>query len=346
MAVTQASDLFIPEVCIEYASQKFVQSIDLMQQMVGGEESPIQIMNDPIFSSEGQYIQRPVFTRIGSTLVTRRDITSTSSVTPLKLAGSNEIGVKVHRKIGPVDVSEDAARLSRATPAEISQELGKQMGEELALNMQHTLIAASLGALDGISGTAHTLSVWSATARTNLSPDLLNRALELMGDQRQKFRTEAKILTRSESHTDLYTDALGRNFPGVGDRALKGDMYTNDLGMGPACVVDDSLLTTADAGFDKYHTLLLGKGFMQVWFTLPFQLYPVFGPILDQEQVIIRLRADADFAVGVHGKQWDVANGGANPSDSTIATSTNWDDTFSNHREVRGLKITHNYSNN
>lgn len=345
MSVTQASDLFIPQVCITYASQAFTQSVEFMQKMVGGESSPVQIMNDPVFGSEGQYIQRPVFSRIGSTLVTTRDITSVSTVTPVKLSGTNEQGVKLHRKIGPVDISEDAAKLSRATPAEISAELGRQMGQELALNMQLSLITACVGAIDGISGTANTSSVWSATARTNMSPYLLNTALELMGDQREVFRREAMILMRSETQTDLFSDAINRQFTGIGDKALGGDLGTNTLGM-PWAVVDSSALTTADAGFDKYHSLILGKGFMQVWFTQPFNMYPVFGPILDTEQVIIRLRADADFAIGVHGKTWDSTNGGANPDNTALALSTNWDDAFTRHQEVRGLKITHNYSGN
>lgn len=345
MSVTQASDLFIPQVCSEYARQAFVQSIEFMAKLVGTGPAPVQIMNDPTFNVEGQYIQRPTFSRIGSALVTRRDITSVSSVTPQKLTGTNEVGVKIHRKIGPVDVSMDAANLSRASGEQISAELGRQFGEELALNLQHSMITAAIGAIDGVASTVNTTAPWSATARTNLSPALLSAGLQLMGDQRERFKKEAMILTRSESLHDLYGDAMGRSFAGIGDLALKGDMGTNTLGMGFA-TVDDAALTLANAGFDHYYTLLLGTDFMQVWFTKPMTLYPVFGPILDQEQVIIRLRADADIAIGMHGKTWDATNGGANPDDTALALSTNWDDTFSRHQEVRGIKIDHNYSGN
>lgn len=344
MSVTQASDLFVPEVATEYFRQGFMTSLELMRMCVGGEGSPIQLMNEPTFNVEGQYLQRPTFARMTDP-VDRRDITSTSSLTPGKLTGVNEIAVKVHRRIGPTDVSEDAARLSRATAEQISAEIGKQYGEFLAASMQHTLVAAALGVIGGMTATAHTATVWAAAARTNLSPALLNTGLQLMGDQRDIFRREAMIVSRSESLTDLINDASGRNYMGMGDKALGGNFEVNTYGM-PRVMIDDSLLTTSDAGFDKYTTLLLGKGFMQVWFTLPLTLYPMFGPILDQEQVITRVRADCDFAVGAHGATWDVANGGANPTDAAIATITNWDPVYTSHKEVRGVKLVHNYSAN
>lgn len=345
MSVTNPSDLFIPEVCNEYARQAFMTSLEFMNLCVGGDNAPVQIMNDPVFAMEGQYLQRPVFKRM-SDPVARRDITSNSSLTPGKLNGTNEIAVKVHRRLGPTDVSLDTARLTKANADQISQEIGQQYGEYLAANFQHTMIAAALGIIGGMTSTVHTSTVWAAAARTNLSPDLLNTGLQLMADQRDRFVREAVIVTRSESMKDLFTDAIGRPLPDVGGRAIgSGAMNTNTFGM-PYAMVDDSLLTTADDGFDKYTTLLLGKGFMQVWFTLPLTMYPVFGPILDQEQVIIRIRGDADMAIGTHGAQYDTANGGANPSDATIATVTNWDPVYSSHKEVRGVSLVHNYSGN
>lgn len=346
MSVTNPSDLFIPEVCAEYASQRFVQSLDAWLKLMGGAGSPVEIEEMDgrgAFRVEGQYVQRPVFKRIGSTLVTRRDITSNSTVTPLNVTGANEKGVKIHRKVGPVDVSVDAAFLSRATPEQISAEIGVQAGQELALNLQNSMIASIVGALDGVASTGNTYNVWAAASRTNLSPAVINGGLNLMGDQRELFRSSASMLMRSEVYADLLNDAVGRSYPNVGDRALKGDGTTNTFNMNPI-LVDNANLTTADAGFDKYHTILMGAGAcqVQIW---GLRIYPMFQ-ILDQEQVVNRWRADADFAIGFHGKTWDVTNGGANPDDAALLLSTNWDDVFTNRKEVRMVKLTSNYSGN
>lgn len=345
MAVTNPSDLFIPELCADYASQRFTQSLEAWQGLVGnGESFPIQIMNSPQFNVEAQYIQRPKFARVGTTLVARRDITSNSNTTPVNMTGVNDIGVKLHRRIGPLNYTMDALRLSRATPENFTAEVGKQIGEELALNMQHTIISALVGIVAGVTATANTNSVWSATVRTNLSPSVLAQTLALMDDVQEGFRRSARILTRAESLLDLRNDGIGRSYQGVGDRALQGDLNTNTLGMGMPLVVNDSNLTAADAGFDKYHTLLVGPGALFVWFTLPLTMYAVFENTLP-EQVEYRIRGDADFALATDGMKYHVATG-ANPTDAALATSTNWDATFSRHNEVRILDIISNYSGN
>ena len=96
MAITQASDLFIPEVAAEYARQAFVENISFIQEFMGAPGSPIEVVNDPVFGSEGQYKSRPVFKRM-SNLVTRRDVTSTSTATAVKMTGGDEKMVKVHQ---------------------------------------------------------------------------------------------------------------------------------------------------------------------------------------------------------------------------------------------------------
>ena len=348
-AVTNVSDLFVPEVCMDYASQAFTQSIGVMEELMGppGSGAPIEIMDPAVmgYGDQGQYIQRPVLKRIGSGLVARRDITSNSDTTPVNITGDNEIAVKLNRRVGPVDYTVDSMRLSKLTPAQFSAEIGKQVGEEMALNIQNSIIAAAVGILGGVTSSANTNTVWSATTRTNLSPAVLNSTLALMGDQRDKFRREARILTRSEPTTDLITDLSGRSYNGIGDKALGGQIDMGTYGMGMPVMVDSSNLTIADAGFDKYLTLLLGKGFMQVWFPLPLTIYEVFQTTLP-EQVLRRWRGDFDFVIGTHGAKWDVSNGGANPSDATLATTTNWDSNFTRHQEVRGLMAIHNYSGN
>lgn len=348
-AVSNPSDFFIPEVCLEYASQAFTQSLGLMEGMVGpaGSGSPIEIMNEPVIgiADQGQYYQRPVFARIGSTLVARRDITSNSDTTPVNLTGVNEIAVKVNRRVGPLDMTVDSMRLTKATPAQVSAEIGQQVGQEMAINIQSTIIATAVGIIGGVTAGANTYTPWSATVRTNLSPAVLSAGLALMGDYREAFKRQAKILTRSEAVTDFRADLTGRGYQGVGDKALMGELGHGTYGMGAPIEVDSSSLTVADAGFDKYLTLLLGAGFMQIWFPLPLTVYEVFQTTLP-EQVLRRWRADFDFVLGAHGAQWDTGNGGANPTNAALATTTNWDSNFTRHQEVKGLSIVHNVSSN
>ncbi len=348
-AVSNPSDFFIPEVCLEYASQEFTQSLQLMQELVGapGSGAPITMMNEPIMgiADQGQYYQRPVFARIGSPLVARRNIASNADTTPVNLVGVNEQAVKLNRRCGPVDYTVDALRLTKATPASFSAQIGMQVGQEMALNIQTSIIAALVGIVSGVTAGANTYTPWSATVRTNLSPSVLNSTLNLMGDYRETFRKKARILTLSEPVLDMVNDATGRAYTNVGDRALQGSLNVNTYGMGDPIVVDSADLTVADGGFDKYFSLLLGSDCLQIWFPLPLTIYEVFQTTLP-EQVLRRWRADFDFVLGTHGATWDNGNGGANPTDAALATAGNWDSNFTRHQEVGILQAVTNFSGN
>ena len=345
MAVTMPSDLFLPQLALTYTRQAFNDSIQLMQRLVSADpSSPVQLINDPTMEVS-QYLQQPRFARMGLGLISVRDITSNSTATVQKMTAVNDIGVKLHRKVGPVEWTYDAARLAglghddETRAAMISAEYGRQVGEYMALHIQRSVVAALKGMVEGMTSTAHTSTVWNATSRTNLSPAVLNAGLNLMADARDSITS---WVMRSESVQDLYTDAIGRSYPNVGDQALRGNTDTNTLGKVKA-MIDDPSLTSSPGGFNKFFTLGLGSQCLQVYATLPFTSYVPFIAT-ERETVTVRLRGDFDIELAPRGFQWNSVAGGANPSDSALATSTNWTPTYTSHKEVKIIEIVHNYS--
>jgi len=347
MPVTMPTDLFLPQLALTYTRQAFNDSIQLMQRLVGpGPNSPVQLINNPTMEVS-QYLQQPRFARMGLGLISVRDITSNSTATVQKMTAVNDIGVKCHRKVGPVEWTYDAARLAglgnddTARAAYISAEYGKQVGEYMALSIQRTVVAALRGMVEAMTSSAHTTTVWAASTRTNLSPAVLNGALNLMQDARDVITS---WVMRSESLQDLYTDAIGRSYPNIGDQALAGNTDTNTLGKIKA-MVDDPNLTVTASPFSKYITLGVGPQCMQVFATLPFTSYIPFIAT-DRETVTVRLRGDFDIELAPRGFQWNSGAGGANPSDTALVTSANWTPTYTSHKEVKIIEAIHNYSGN
>jgi len=341
------TDFFLPQLALQYTRQAFNDSIQLMQRLVGsGPNSPVQLLNDPTMEVS-QYLQQPRFARMGLGLISVRDITSNAASTVQKLTAVNDQGVKLHRKVGPVEWTYDAARLAglgnddNTRAALISAEYGRQVGEYMALHIQRSVISALMGMVGGMTATAHTVSPYSASARTNLSPAVLNSGLNLMADARDLITS---LVMRSESLQDLYNDAIGRSYPNVGDQALAGNTDTNCLGKIKA-MVDDPALTAVGAPFSKYFTLGLGAQCMQVYATLPFTTYIPYVAT-DRETVTVRLRGDFDIELAPRGLQWNSGSGGANPSDANLATGGNWTPTYTSHKEVKIIQIVHNYSGN
>jgi len=339
MAETLASDLFIPEVAAQYARQAFVENMDVMSLIGGpGSGAPIELVNDPVFSSEGQYLSMPVFKRISS-LGTRRDLTSVSAVTDLELTSGDEKAVKVHKKLGSVVHSLDAGRLSRASSEQISAEIGMQFGESAFLMLRETILNAARGAIAAMTTTAHTHDVWSATVRTNLSRTLINALKAKFGDSREKVKA---VICRSESMQDLVDEYLGAGVTGIADEATRAGIILSSLGVS-LTMCDSAALTTADGGFNKAHALILGPGAIKVGYSLPLTVYP---PFLDtsKEQVLLRARGDVDYWVGIKGMGYNSGAGGANPTDAALLSAANWSVVYSDHREVLLGELVHNAS--
>ena len=347
MPVTMPTDFFLPQLALQYTRQAFNDSIQLMQRLVGsGPNSPVQLVNDPTMEVS-QYLQQPRFARMGLGLISVRDITSNSTATAQKLTAVNDIGVKLHRKVGPVEWTYDAARLAglghddNTRAAMISAEYGRQVGEYMALHIQRSVVAALRGMVEAMTSSAHTYTAWSASARTNISPAALSYGLNLMADARDSITS---WVLRSETLQDLYADAMGRGYPNIGDRALSGNTDTNTLGKITA-MVDDPNLTVSASPFSKYITLGLGAQVLQIYATLPFTSYIPYVAT-DRETVTVRLRGDFDIELAPRGFQWNSGAGGANPSDSALVTSGNWTPTYTSHKEAKIIEIVHNYSGN
>ena len=55
------------------------------------------------------------------------------------------------------------------------------------------------------------------------------------------------------------------------------------------------------------------------------------------ENLVVRYQGEYAYNLGVKGFKWDVANGAANPSTSTLGTGTNWDTVFSSLKDRAGV---------
>lgn len=338
MARTLPSDLFVPEVAMQMFRAKFVTSLQAMNLMGMSSNSPILIRGFEDLVGGGQFIQAPVISRIAS-LDTARDITSESDATTLKLGSRNDRGVLINRKVGPVSLTETASQLAKTTKEALSANIGEQMARSMLETIQQYVIAALKGSVSAITSTVHTKSVWSATVRTNLTTNLLAQTKALLGDSADAL---AAWIMRSEPfHTDLTTYQLGQGVTGIADRVSAGGP-PHTLGL-PFAIVDDSYLTTADAGFDKYYTLGLGPNCIEIEFTRPLKMYTP-DENLKAENVETVFRADYDFAIRVPGLAFSASY--ANPSLANVVDSSKWTYNAADHREVLIVMAEHNYSGN
>lgn len=343
MAQTLPADLYIPTVALNWMAYNFYENLGLMKFASPSAASPIVMTASGPLTSGGQYLDGPTFKPIAS-LESRRDLTSASDATPAKIESRNDKGVRVSRK-GIASITKSSQWINNVSAAQLSEFFAREARDNMMLNIRQYIIGAAVAAVGNMTSTLHTKDLWSATVRTNLSTSLLAQTRALLADRSYMFEpgSGAIWVFRSEPYyTDLIQTNISSGVDGLATPAANGGPAAT-LGL-PYALADDAALTTADAGFDKYKTLLLGPGAIEVDVTR-FEFTPEWmNP--KAENVEFVLRYDYDFVLRIPGFQYDSGNGGANPTLATASTTTNWDVNYSDHREILLAYAQHNYSGN
>jgi hypothetical protein len=348
MAVSLPSNFTpVPQVLLPHMRQAFVaRSLALLGRMIGaagilgntssgGPGMPFAQVNEPLFANGGQFIEGPTFVRMIT--ANRRDITSNAALVEAAVTGVNNKGVVCNRRTNLAGFADDTF-LTGFTNEQISAELGMQTGEMVADDLCSTIIAACIGIVEATTASANTVNVWNTAVRTNLSPNIIDQGRFKLGD---RYEALTHALANSFAQQDMRSDATGRNFTGVGNLALQGADNTNWNGLVPT-FRDDASLQIADAGFDKCVTLLFGAHVLEFGFYKPVTFESI--RFINRETKTTDWRGDWDIWMRCTSRAYNDGAGGANPTNTTLASSANWTDTTSSARELALVEIIHNAS--
>jgi len=328
MAITTATDwkVYQDEYAAAYA-ERVAQSLNVLEARGNG-AIVIQDANVP-----GQYVKQSFF-KMPSGLVSRRIATgtgSTSAVTPVTVSQGENVDVRLSRKIGPVDVTFDSLRKTGITPETFSMWLGQMMADA---RMQYMLNDALRAARAAINKTA-TMYDKSALASKTLDRAALSAGMAKLGDQRDSV---VAWVTHSKSYGDLVTEAIT---PTAGAESIIQGVALYGAAppsLGRPVFVTDSAALVDDVTVDKYYTLGLVPGAIRI--RVDGQLAaPIIQEVTGLENLCLRIQAEADWFVGILGYAYDVTNGGANPDDTALATTTNWDLAATSYKQSAGVVI-------
>ena len=274
--------------------------------------------------------------------VSRRDTTSTSSATAIKLTQDEFIDVKLSRKNGPYETALDPFRKAIAAGAsaqqvgeQFSRVIGVQTAKAVPKEMLDRGLAAAEGKLDATSALEH-----DATDGTVTVADLIS-GLKLFGDAGSMIKL---WVMRSEQFYDLLAEQVASSAS-----IYASDMFGASIFAGmpatlgrPVLVTDSaSLLESAgvSTGVDKYSILGLAAGAIKITISEP-PIAVLEGPITGGENLIYRWQAEYAYNLGLRGCQWDVTNGAANPTNANVATGSNWDTVVANNKGLPGIIVT------
>lgn len=326
MAISLSSDFKVYDEQLQGAFiETIVQNVDAFNEASQG--ALVMRTRDLL----GHYEKEAFWDEVVASAIARRDTTASGAITATKLTQDEFIGVKLNRRNGPFEVAIDAMR---KIGVNASQQFSRVIGAQTARAMPREMLDRALAAIEAkLDATAALEEDDTAAVITSTGPiDALAKFGDAAGDI-------ALWVMHSKVYYDLVkvnvTDALYRS---NGVQIFQGTPVTYGR---PVLVTDSASLKETDgvsSGVDAYSTLGLAAGAGIIDISEP-PIAALEGPLTGNEQLFYRWQAEYAYNLKLRGCQWDVTNGGANPTNANVATATNWDTAVADNKLLPGVLL-------
>lgn len=337
MATTTKSDVVV------YEAQMQGAFIETLQQNVDAfNDASRGALRFETRELRGNYEQESFFDEVSS--INRRDPTaeSSSTATATKLTQDEFISVKLSRRNGPYEWNISSARMAGFSPERFSLAVGEQTAVATPKEMIDRMLAALEGKLDAVAALEHDATGSDTDATDELETTDLVTGLSKFGDAAGRI---AIWVMHSKPFFDLVGNQIASTASVVGSPAWGLSLYS---GMPitlnrPVLVIDStSLISYADVstGAPVYSTLGLVPEAAVVTLS-EFPLAVAEGPITGSDNLFIRWQAEYGYNLGLKGCAWNTGTG-ANPTNSAVATGSNWTTKVADNKLLPGVIIRSN----
>lgn len=266
-----------------------------------------------------------------STLIARRDLTSVSTKTDTPLTMDQINAVKLSRIIGPV--AQNISAWKKTAPNEDAQRLqsfllGKQIAKGKATEMLNSALGAAEAAIGNVANLTH------SAPTTTLTHALLNTMLSKAGDSAQDIEC---FVMHSASWFHLTGAAIGTNgFDGIATGVIIQGASPGTFGR-PVVITDSAGLSTGTGSTLLYQVLGLRRGGIVIEESEETTMVSELVTGLDN--LAFRIQGEFGYNLSIKGFKWDIGNGGANPTDASLITGSNWDKAVTSDKNLAGVHM-------
>lgn len=273
------------------------------------------------------------FFQLPSNFIERRDPTANTDIDTKKVTEAQEVGVKLNRRAGPIDMTMDAFKKNGTVAANQRDTFSLIFGREAARRMLRDKVNTALigcrAAIDGQSTLKHTASTVLTTG------DMID-GMSKFGDAGGEI--VAWVMHSKPFYSLVKDQAVTKNIDGISNIVLStGSPAT--IGR-PVIVTDSAALITGTGSSGspyQYHTLGLTRDGLVVRNSEPMTMVAEWITGFDN----IRLMWQGEYAYNVNAKGYAFSTSGAdnNPSDATLGTSAKWTAVVSDLKNSAGVVI-------
>lgn len=285
----------------------------------------------------GDYWDRVGF-KFLSGVVRQRNPYGTGTLTAVKLQNIMETLVKVAAGTNPIELTPSQWAWINQDPAQIVQIVGDIIAEQAMDNMITNAINSVAGAIANVGATlAYSNGGTFASPKPLSFIDLANGA-QLFGDRSSKILVW--LMQSTPAHSLLINQLTNT------ERLFKWDTVNviRDA-TGRVIVISDTAALKLQTGNgtstpDIFASIGLVPGAVTV-----LQQDDYFGNFDTRngnENISSTYQAEWSYMVGVKGYAWDKTNGGHAPSQSALATGSNWDMYVTNIKDTAGVLVKSN----
>ena len=334
-----ASDMVYKDTLRAEEYRRTVEQVNLFNVASSG---AILLESDPArqMAEGGDFTETARFKPIDS-LISRRDNDNPGNdvdVAKLEMTGGKL--VRQTLGCGPVSVTDIQARKAGKSfdmnAAMVN--LGQQFADAKLVHIRDNIIAAAMAAVDSAdtpSADVHILDAArgkAAGAKVNATMAQLNLLLAKMGDARESIMT---FLMPSAVFADLVGDSIANyKFDRVAGVTIYRDVVQ---AFGRTVIVADVPALSSDLTsgyYSEYGVLGLGIGALRA--TILYDQGIELQRDILKESSVTYVREDFDVEYEAYGMKW--ASATDNPTDAQLATASNWDEDYDDHRQFKIVK--------
>lgn len=259
---------------------------------------------------DGDFLQESFWAGVHSAQrrVDRYAANGAQAATPL--AQKQYDSVKIAGGFGPVLFEPSQLSWIQKSPEEALEVISRNLSEAIMSDQLNTAIAALAAAIGNQAGAVNDVS-----ATAGVSYIAINGAHAKFGDA--SARIIAQVMTGA-----MYHKLIGQNLANAEKLFTFSGVTIVDI-LGKAVIVTDAPALFVAGTPDKAKVLSLVSGAAVV--SDGSDLITNVQTSNGKNRIETTMQADYTFGLGLKGYTWDTANGGKSPTDTEIATGSNWD---------------------
>jgi hypothetical protein len=298
-------------------------TIETLSQMVAvfneASRGAIRLTTDGF---SGDFLQQSFFSAIHSAQRRVNRYAANAAQAATDLTQLKVSAVKVAGGFGPIRYEPSQMTWLDKPTTEGIEVASRNFAEALMRDQVNSAIAALCAAINNVAAVTNDVS---GTAAITFSS--INAAHAKFGDA--SGRIVADVMTG-----EVYHKLIGQNLANAQMLFRQGDVTIVDF-LGKAIVVTDAPALYVAGAPNKQRVLGLVQGAATVMDAQ--DLVSNIQTANGQTRIETTLQMDYSFGLALKGFTWDEANGGKSPTDSALATGTNWDQVATSIKDLAGV---------